>query len=163
MKNIKTATVYCFCFCLFLFGVASASEKKPEEATIKLSKNIILKMKSKPFIPNQHKITTCKVLDWTGTCLIDGKPLFGTDWETPRSQLVEATVELDGLTKVKLDVSNMFDPWTGEPKKKDFKVTEVEGGFLIHGEFSDGAGSYIAEWLVVDGSSVRTKLKRDER
>jgi len=160
MKNIVTATF--FCFCVFLIGVASASEKKPEEATIKLSKNIVLKMKSNPFISNQHKITTCKVLDWTGTCLVDGKPIFGTDGETPESQLVEATVVIDGRTTVKLDVSNMFNPWTGEPRKKDFKVTEVEGGFLIHGEFSDGAGSYEAEWLIVSGSSVRTKLQKSE-
>lgn len=120
-------------------------------------------MESKPFTPTQHKITTCTVLDWTGTCLIDGKPFFGTDWETPKSQLVEATVVINGRKDVKLDVSNMFNPWTGEARKKDFKITEVEGGLLIHGEFSDGAGSYVAEWLVVDGSSVRTKLQKDER
>ncbi len=160
MKRIITALG--FCFSLFLVGVASASEK-PQETTIKLSNNAVLKMKLQPFTPTQHKITTCKVLDWTGTCLIDGKPFFGTDWETPKSQLVEATVVIGGQTKVKLDVSNMFNPWIGEASKKDFKISGVEGGLLIHGEFSDGAGSYVAEWLVIDGSSVRTKLQKDER
>lgn len=159
MKRIILPLLFCF----FLFGVASASEKKLEEASIKLSSNATLKMKSKPFTPTQHKVTTCKILDWTGTCLIDGKPFFGTDWRTPESQLVEATVLIDGRMKVKLDVSNMFNPWTGEARKKDFRITEVEGGLLLHGEFSDGAGSYEAEWLVVNGSSVRTKLQKDER
>jgi hypothetical protein len=159
MKRIITALA--FCFCLFLVGVALASEN-PHEATIKLSNNAVLKMKLKSFTPTQHKITTCKVLDWTGTCLVDGKPIFGTDWETPTSQLVEAVVLLGGRT-IKLDVSSMFNPWTGEARKKDFRITEVEGGLVIHGEFSDGAGSYVAEWLIVDGSSVRTKLQKDER
>ena len=157
MKRIITPLI--LCCCLFLFGVASASEKALEEATIKLSSNVSLKMKSKPFIPTQHKITPCKVLDWTVTCLIDGKPAFGTDWDAPISQLVEAMVVIDGRTKVKHDVSSMFNPWTGEPERRGFSITEVEGGWVVHGEFSDGAGSYEAEWLVVGGSSVRTKLQ----
>ncbi len=160
MKRIITPLLLCCCLCLV--GVASASDKKLEETTIKLSDNAVLKMKSKPFVPTQHKITHCKVLGWSGICLVDGKPVFGTDWDEPISQLVEATLIIDGRTKVKLDVSNMFNPWTGEPRRKDFRVTEVEGGFLIHGEFSDGAGSYEAEWLVINGSSVRTKLQKSE-
>jgi hypothetical protein len=161
MKHITNISVFCFCFCFLLFAIASADETKGDNVTVSLSKNVVLKMRSKPVIQKNHKIATCKILDQMGICLVDRKPVFGTDWETPKSQLIEAMVVIDGGTLVKLDVSCMYNPWAGQPQKKNFAVTTVEGGLVVHGEFSDGAGSYVAEWLIVDGSSVRTKLEKD--
>ena len=34
--------------------------------------------------------------------------------------------------------------------------------FLLRSWFSDGAGSYCAEWLIVGKSSIRTVLTNDE-
>jgi hypothetical protein len=72
------------------------------------------------FIQKQPKMTNCRILDWKGVCLVDGKPVLGTDWETPVSQLVEATVVIDGHERVKLDISCMFNPWAERPREKDF-------------------------------------------
>ena len=150
-----------FCFLLIAIAIASADETKGDNVTVSLSKNVALKMRSKPFIQKNHKIATCNILDHMGICLVDGKPVFGTDWETPKSQLIGAMVVINGEMPVKLDVSCMYNPWAGQPQKKNFAVTTVEGGLVVHGEFSDDAGSYVAEWVIVDGSSVRTKLEKD--
>jgi hypothetical protein len=91
-------------------------------------------------------------------CLIDDRPVLGTDWTLPKSQLVQATVRIGSLV-VDLDVSCMFNPWIDKPDARDFTVESVYGGLLIRGNFSDAAGRYTAEWLVIQNSSVRTRLE----
>ena len=60
---------------------------------------------------------------------------------------------------VDLDVSCMFNPWIDKPDAQDFTAESVYGGLLVRGNFSDAAGRYTAEWLVVQNSSVRTRLE----
>jgi hypothetical protein len=112
-----------------------------------------------PFDAKKHEITECKGPDWSAVCLIDGKPVFGTDWEIPKSQLVRASLKApDNI--IELDVSCMYNPWfTKKPDPRDFSAEKVEGGYRIRGFFSDAAGSYNAEWLVIKDSSVRTRLE----
>lgn len=132
------------------------------EAHIKLEKSITLYLKKVTFEKNKHKITYCQLSkDWLAVCLIDGKPVIGTDWEIPKSQLAKATVNINGKT-VELDVSCMFDPWSIQADSAYFWITKVEGGYIVHGGFSDGAGAYEAEWLVIKNSSVRIKLLKSE-
>jgi len=114
-----------------------------------------------PFEKEKHNITSCKILDWSGVCLIDGKPAFGSDWGIPAFQLVHATLKLNEEA-IELDVSCMFNPWFTKPRDIDFSIISVEGGYILHGEFSWGAGSYRAEWLVIGNSSIRTKLEQAE-
>jgi hypothetical protein len=125
--------------------------------TIPLGDGISLQMTVAPFDAKKHKINKCKILEWSGVCLIDGKPVFGTDWELPRNQLIKATAKV-GANTVNLDVSCMYNPWCGEPDPQAFTLEKVEGGYLIRGNFSDGAGSYEAEWFIIQDSSVRTRL-----
>jgi hypothetical protein len=117
-----------------------------------------LHMTVAPFKPEKHKITKCQIIDWSGICLIDGKPVFGTDWRLPRNQFVKADIKIGSKT-VNLDVSCMYNV---TPTPQDFTLEKVEGGYRIRGRFSDGAGSYKAEWFVIQNSSVRTRLANRE-
>ncbi len=132
-----------------------------ESFTIPLGKGMSLHMTVAQFSDKKHKITKCQILEWSGICLVDDKPVFGTDWDLPRNQLVKATFKI-GTNKISLDVSCMYNPWFDKPNPKDFKVTKAEGGHVITGHFSDGAGSYEAEWLVIQNSSIRTHLAKVE-
>jgi hypothetical protein len=142
-----------------------AASEITDRVALDLSFNIKLHMEAVRFIPNEHKIKYCKPAfptdDWKGVCLIDGKPVFGTDWEMPKYVLKEAIIEINGK-RVPLDVSCMYNPWFGMPDSKSFSVEKIEGGFVLEGIFSDGAGAYKAQWQIIDGASVRTKLSQEE-
>ncbi len=99
-------------------------------------------------------VERCRHEDWSGVCLIDGKPVFGTDGEVPRTRLDRATVQVKSRA-VELDTSCMYDPWAGRPDPTSFSAAENEDGVLI-------TGSYFAQWLVVKSGSVRTVLSTDE-
>ncbi len=139
--------------------------KLKRSAVIRLSTDVVLHMQASWFDSTKHSIKYCVVGPpkdrWKGVCLIDGRPYFGTDWETPLTVLDKAFVVVGGDT-VNLDVSCMFDPWFDSVDSKFFSLEQVEGGFVVTGHFSDGAGSYEAKWLVSQGASVRMELKKEE-
>jgi hypothetical protein len=97
--------------------------------------------------------------------LIDGEIFFGTDFSIPKSKLTKANFCLKESNGSKicipLDVSNMYDPWfKSEPIIKVFKDGDR---YIIRGSFSDGAGSYYAEWIVTNNASIRTILTNDQQ
>jgi hypothetical protein len=141
----------------FTFG-AEQRLLADDSYTIPLLRDLSLVLVVAPFDATKHEITKCKGPDWTSVCLIDGKPVFGTDWDMPRNQLIKASAKLATGT-VDLDVSCMYNPWFSKPDPRDFSAEKVDGGYLIRGFFSDAAGSYNAEWLVIKSSSVRTRLQ----
>lgn len=134
---------------------------KSDSYVIPLGDGISLQMVVASFDAKKHKIKKCQILDWSGVCLIDGKTVFGTEWELPKNQLIKASVKIGSQT-IKLDVSCMFNPFFGKPDRQNFTIETVEGGYLVRGSFSDGAGSYESEWLIIDNSSIRTKLQNKE-
>ena len=158
---MKTASITVLLIFFILSGFpAIAGEQKSTSNlyTISLGEGMSLRMAVVPFEPKRHKITKCQIIDWSGICLIDGKPVFGTDWGLPRNQLVQAELKI-GTKTINLDVSCMYNV---APTPQDFTLQKVEGGYLIRGHFSDGAGSYEAEWFVIENSSVRTRLANKE-
>jgi hypothetical protein len=154
---MKTVPITVLLMILILSGfpaIASGQKSNPNVYTISLEEGMSLRMTVVPFEPKKHKITKCQILDWSGICLIDGKPVFGADWGLPRNQAVQAELRI-GLKTINLDVSCMYNVY---PTPQDFTLEKVEGGYLIKGHFSDGAGSYEAEWFVIENTSVRTRL-----
>jgi hypothetical protein len=93
---------------------------------------------------------------------VNGCPLIGTDGEYPKYQLSKAVLTI-GKYNYELQVDNMYNPWFGEkPYAKLFKY-KIDGTEIrIKAAFSDGAGSYGAEWLIVAHSSIRSILTNDE-
>jgi hypothetical protein len=141
-----------------LVALTAHARAASENSSITLAPEIVLHMEKDVFLPEKHKIHTCKVLDWPQQppCLIDGKPIFGTDWTTPTTTFTRAWLDVMGVT-VDLDVSSLYNPWIGsKPNPSLFRLTNVEGGYLLRGQFSDGAGSYTVEWFIIQGASVRT-------
>lgn len=89
-----------------------------------------------PLKAKKHKMKRCQFLDLSGAYLIDDKPVFGTDWELSKNQLVKASVKMGGKT-VNLDVSCMYNSWFGKPNPQNVTVEKVECGYLVQGSFSD--------------------------
>jgi hypothetical protein len=148
--------------CLASGGATPPSGGAPLQATIELGRGLTLRMSASPFDPKGHVIERCRHDGDNPVCLIDGKPVFGTDGEMPRSRLDKAAVEVAGR-KVDLDTSCMYNPWVAKPEKSSYSASPAEDGYLVTGSFSGGAGSYFAQWLIVIGGSVRTVITTDEQ
>ena len=93
---------------------------------------------------------------------INGRPIFGTDGDLPKYTLSRATLKI-GTNTYNLEVDNMYEPWFGDRPNDELYKLKYDGTEIrLTGLFSDGAGSYGAEWLIVGKSSIRTILTRDE-
>jgi hypothetical protein len=93
---------------------------------------------------------------------INGHPIFGTDGDLPKYTLTKATLTI-GNKKYDLQVDNMYNPWFGDrPRDEFYKIIKDGTETKLTGLFSDGAGSYGAEWLIIGKSSIRTILTKDE-
>ncbi len=92
-------------------------------------------------------------------CLIDGKPFFGSDGKIPKTYLTKLEISVRDVT-VPLDTTGMFNSALSNSQLVDrIKVQSIWGdNFKIRGNFSDGAASYVAEWLVIKDSSIRTYI-----
>ncbi|SRR6266568_5506935 len=154
---------YFFLSALILISQPVHALTNAKEITIELSPTAKLRLGKSEFDPKKHALSTCKVLDWKPdpVCVIDGKPIFGTDWSMPTSKLDYARLEINGKP-IDLDVSCLYNPWSGETRSKaGFALQETEGGWVLRGEFSDGAGYYSVRWLIINGVSVRTLITHD--
>lgn len=119
-------------------------------------------MQIEPFDSTEHRIGKCKINNYESVCLIDDKVFFGTDWTVPVNELVGLSLNIGSIC-INLDVSSMYNPWLGNAApKKQFKIEVIAGGYLVRGLFSDGAASYIAEWKIINGKSIRTLIDNNE-
>ncbi len=158
---MKSACIYLMAFLFFIAPFSTIADEARESFTISLGDGITLNLTATQFNDKNHKITECKINDRPSVCLIDGKPVFGTDLDLPRNQLIKATIKIDKNT-INLDATCMYNPWFGKPNVKNFTQKKAFGGYLVSGYFSDGAGSYEAEWFVIENSAVRTRLVKGE-
>ena len=138
-----------------------AKSSDPNAYTAPLGDEISLHVTIAPFEAKKHKIKRCQILAWSGACLIDDKPVFGTDWDLPKNQGVKASVKMGSNTD-NFDVSCMYNPWFCKPDPQNFTVEKREGAYLDQGSFSNGAGSYKPEWLIIQNRSIRTKADNKE-
>jgi hypothetical protein len=146
-----------------LLCLVGASETQ-NEAVLRLGTGATLHLVRESFDPQLHKTEHCAPPYSPSICLADGRPIFGTDGEMPESRLAKAFVEIRGK-RTDLDVTCMYNPWpAGNTPPQLFKVERgFADGLSIRVMFSDGAGAYLAQWLIVDGISVRTILSSDEK
>jgi len=97
---------------------------------------------------------------------INGKPVMGTDGEIPKYVLAKATLLLNGH-RYNLPVADMYNPWFGAgaaygPNPELFRLLKVGPAYKLQALFSDGAGSYGAEWRLANNTAKRTLLTKDE-
>ena len=102
-------------------------------------------------------------------CLVNGRIPFGVDCSKPNTYVKSLSVQVNDK-RVELDSGSMYNAWEGRPlspqpfkdKKSIFRyfggACSSEEYCVFRGLFSDGAGSFVAEWVVMSGVSARTVL-----
>jgi hypothetical protein len=144
-------------YLLLFLSITTWSQRNSEK--IVLDQNSSLEIYREVFKPNLHKI------EYNGNFVIsiDNTPLFGTDGEIPKFKLSKAILKI-GKKTYNLQIDNMYNPWFGEGlNKKFFKIIHNgENYHILQAQFSDGAGSYAAEWLIEWNSSIRGIITKDE-
>jgi hypothetical protein len=151
-----------FIILLYSFNV----QAQKINSKVELTKNISIEASGQEFKASDHKLDTCDTgQGWRMICLIDNKPFFGTDdgLDVPRFQLDQLTLFLD-KKKIRLDVTGMFNPsFSGKINSRQFKLEKDQPGYILHGFFSDGAGTYTVHWKIIKGRSVRVLISGDEK
>jgi hypothetical protein len=151
-------------FSLFLVLSAGQILAQNNISVVELEKQVSLTAKIETFNSSQHLYDTCDTgLGWKSICLIDGKVWFGSDAgiELPKNQLINLTLFVNG-NKIALDVSGLYNPnWKNEIRKDQFKFEKAEVGYNLTGFFSDGAGAYSVNWLIIKGKSLRTRISNE--
>jgi hypothetical protein len=127
----------------------------------KLPSGVTIRIVERPFNPATHKIKGCT--GGADGCLIDGRFVFGSAGEIPTTYVKSITATFRERS-YSLDVSQMYNAWGGRPLEVKGAVRYFGGrcsdpmNCTLRGLFSDAAGSYVAEWQIADGISVRTVL-----
>jgi len=96
-------------------------------------------------------------------CFQNGVPAFGVGSLPPKSYLAKLTLTYKDKIYV-LDTKNMYN--AGAERGREVKgVVEYfyahcydQENCVVRGLFSDAGGSYVAEWQVINGASIRTIL-----
>src|SRR5882724_2818954 len=140
---------------------ASASALSATEATFTLPSGVNVRITEAAF-----KRTLFNIVGCTGegtTCRINGRPPFGSVVEIPNTYVKNISIAYQGQS-YSLDSSDMYDAWGARPLEVKGAVRYFGGkcsdskNCRFRGVFSDGAGSFVAEWRVVDGRPNRTVL-----
>ncbi|PKV51764.1 hypothetical protein ATE84_3862 [Aquimarina sp. MAR_2010_214] len=143
-----------------LFFLLTSSLLAQEQTVgFKLNDSTTLSFTTKPFDPSHKKF---QYYDETHPYSIDGKPIFGTDANMPKHELVKAILQINE-TEYNLQVDTMYDPGIEKENMHRFKIIKTGPMLSLKARFSDGAGGYLAEWvIIIGGKSIRTMLTNDE-
>jgi len=140
---------------LVFFSLSVLAEGK----TYKLKENISITIIEKPFNESEWDITYCEKSKHI--CLINGKRPYGFESAKPKHYMHSLIATVEGV-KFTLDSSNMFNAWGDRPHEypgtvKYFDgVCQTKNWCTFRGLFSDGAGSFVAEWQIRQGIPERT-------
>jgi hypothetical protein len=135
-------------------------------STFTLPSGVAVQIVEAPFDPAKHHIQGCGsgfVSQPSSGCLIDGRLVFGSADEMPKTFVRSITATFAGRS-YSLDVSQMYNAWGSRPLEYKGSVRYFGGSCedalncTLRGLFSDAAGSYVAEWQIVNGVSERTIL-----
>lgn len=142
--------------CLF-FSVPAFAGK----TVFSLQRNIEVTVTEADFRESDFAIEGCSVE--SSICRINGHIPFGVTFGLPKTYLKSITISVQG-TCYGLDVADMYNAWGNRPLEHAGGVRYFGGSCLdeencqFRGLFSDGAGTFVAEWIVVDGYATRTVL-----
>ena len=145
---------------LFL-AAASASAVADTQATFNLPSGVAVTITEAPFDKEMFKVVGCT--EGATTCVINGHTPWGVAFGLPRTYLKSLLVSYQNQS-YSLAVSDMYNAWGGRPLEYKGAVRYFGGNCTgpkncqFRGLFSDAAGSYVAEWRIVDGLPIRTVL-----
>jgi len=113
------------------------------------------------FEKNEFRVLGCK--GGESVCRINGHVPFGITGDLPNTYVKSITVTYHGKS-YSLDASDMYDAWGSRPLEVKGTVRYFGGrcsdekNCEFRGIFSDGVGTFVAEWRVVDGVPMRDVL-----
>lgn len=141
-----------------LIFVSTIASSQTTRSTVKINDSVALTLERIPLDTANSEYNISPSFPHS----INGKPVFGADGNIPTFVLTKATLKINDQSFI-LDVSDMYNPWYGtKPYEKLFSIKEDGNHIYFRGLFSDGAGSYGAEWLIIDDSCIRTILTKSE-
>jgi hypothetical protein len=131
-----------------------------EQVRIALNDSVRLTLVKDSF----HKASK-KIVYWDSTkqaiSSIDGRPVYGTDAIMPESELTSAYLHIRDK-KINLNVECMYDPWQNETNTLRAQAIQHGGNPLkVQCLLSNGAGTYLAEWIIIENKSFRTMITSD--
>jgi hypothetical protein len=113
------------------------------------------------FENGSFKVSGCT--DTSPGCMINGHVPMGLAFGMPKTYVKQISISYLAQTYL-LDASDMYDAWGKRPLERKGFVRYFGGKCFdrkncrFRGIFSDGEGSFVAEWIIVDGVTVRTVL-----
>jgi hypothetical protein len=146
---------------ILLSALFSTSVIAEMTANLILPSGVTVTIIEAPFQKARFKVEGCS--NKTSTCRINGRIPFGVAFGLPRTYVKSITISFRGRSHT-LDASDMYDAWGGRPLEYPGMVRYLGGKCFdtrncqIRGLFSDAAGSFVAEWRIVNGLVVRTVL-----
>ena len=144
---------------------AFISQAQVTKSTVQFGKNDFIVFEKTPFEEKGKKLkylSTQKHDKYKPLIAINNETFYGTDGGLPKDVLSKATLHLNGYL-YQLKVSGMYNPWIGDNFNKEFiRLIKDNSNYKIQALFSDGAGSYLAEWTIVGNAATRTVLTADE-
>lgn len=145
--------------CLNLFvGNAYAGQ---DNSTFLLPSGVRVKITEAPFDKDKFKVSGCDENDQM--CLINGRIPFGVESSIPHTYVKSISVSYQGHS-YQLDTSDMYNAWGNRPLEVKGVIRYFGGqcadtkNCQFRGLFSDAAGTFVAEWKIIDGFPIRTVL-----
>lgn len=114
-----------------------------------------------PFEKSLFKVEGCSERD--SVCRINGHAPAGIAFGLPKTYVQSITISFRGRS-YSLDASDMYNAWGSRPLEHKGKIRYFGGkcsdekNCQFRGIFSDAAGTFVAEWRVVNELPVRTIL-----
>jgi hypothetical protein len=143
--------------CIF----ASSSALADTVAGFTLPSGVNVKITEAKFKKTLFKISGCT--EGSKICRINGRTPFGNDIDLPKTYVKSISVSYQSQS-YSLDASDMYNAWGERPLEYKGTVRYFGGkcsdtkNCRFRGLFSDGAGSFVAEWQIVNGVPIRTVL-----
>jgi hypothetical protein len=150
---------------VFAFIVCAGQAVANQPVALVLPSGVRVVIIEMPFDRATFKISGCEGGDHG--CIINGHVPFGSDNEIPKTFTKSITATYQDKS-YSLDVSDMFNAWGTRPLEVKGAVRYFGGkcrdakNCELRGIFSDGAGSYVAEWQIIHGVPFRTILTNSD-
>lgn len=154
MKNISLITILSFI-------IFTSSATADMTSTFTLPSGVEVKIIEAPFQKALFKVEGCSEGD--SVCRINGHAPAGIAFGLPKTYVKSITVSFQGRS-YSLDVSDMYNAWGSRPLEHKGKIRYFGGKCFnskncqFRGLFSDAAGTFVAEWRIVNELPVRTVL-----
>lgn len=150
---------------LFVLLVLPAAAFADTTSTLTLPSGVEVEITEAPFIRKLFRISGCTE---NGThCVINGHVPFGVTGRLPKTYVKRISISYKGRSYT-LDARDMYDAWGGRPLEVKGVIRYFGGKCFeqrncrLRGIFSDASGTFVAEWDVVDGKSMRSLLTGDD-